>query len=240
MNRSLRLNATELNVLAALLGMRITPLSDSRTTRAEALESLVRRRIVDANATRVSIQVATLLAVLARPRHRIEITPRTSTPFTIATQTLTDAVHESTSDHDVITPVNDGISAMLSTIDSGIGAAFSLPGHTWHDMVAQARFASDGQLARMAQLDGCDDDGAATAAHLAKHYQLRHDARILTYRGNGRWRGSELSWIAAPGGAWIVDDGGRFGTDSDLVRRRATFSPMRPSDALRATLQTTN
>lgn len=240
MNRSLRLNATELNVLAALLGMRITPLSDSRTTRAEALESLVRRRIVDANAKRVSTQVATLLAVLARPRHRIEITPHSSTSFVIAVQTLTHVVHESTGDLDVITPVNDGISAMLSTIDSGIGVAFSLPGHTWHDMVAQARFANDGQLARMAQLDGCDNDGAATAAHLAKHYRLRHDARILTFRGNGRWRGSELSWIAAPGGAWILDDGGRFGTDSDLVRRRATFSPIRPSDALRIEIQTTN
>lgn len=240
MTRSLRLNATELSVLAVLLGIRIAPLSNSRATRAEALESLVSRRIIDDKVERVSTQVATLLAVLARPRHRIEITARDSTPFVIATQTLTHVVHESTGDHDVITPVQDGVTAMLPVVEPGVGAPFSLPGRTWHDMVAQARFASDDQLAKMAQLDGCDVEGSLTAAHLAKHHRLRHDARILSYRGKGRWRGSELSWIAAPGGAWVVDDGGRFGSDTDLARRRATFSPTRPDAALRAALQAAN
>jgi hypothetical protein len=227
-------------VLAVLLGMRITPLSASRVSRAEALESLVTRRIVDDRVERVSTQVAALLAVLARPRHRIEITARGSTPLVIATQTLTHVVHTTSDDHDVITPSRDGIAEVLSGIDAGSGAGFSLPGRTWYDMVAQARFATDDQLARLAQLDGCDADGAKTAAQLAKHQHLRTDVRMLTYRGNGRWRGSELSWIAPPGGAWMVDDGGRFGTDADLTRRRATFRPERPDAALRSALQTLN
>ena len=237
MTRSLRLNATELTVLSVLLGMRIPPLSASRVTRAEALESLVSRRIVDDRVERVSTQVATLLAVLARPSHRIEITTRATRPVVIATQTITHVVHTTLDDTDLITPVRDGITETLSMYPAGVGSSFSLPGRTWYDMVAQARFAGDEQLARMAQLDGCAPDEAATAAQLAKHHHLRRDARVMTYRGRSRWRGTELSWITAPEGAWIVDDGGRFGTDVDLVRRRATFSPQRPDSILRASLQ---
>lgn len=240
MNRSLRLSATELTVLATLLGLRVTPLSTSRSSRTEALGSLVSRRIVDNRVERVSVQVATLLAILARPRRRVEITGRNLTPFVIATQTHSHVVHETNGEQEVITPARDGVTAMLSTIESGIGAPFSLPGRTWYDMVAQARFATDAQLARMAELDGCDVDGSRTAAHLAKHHQCRRDARILEYRGNGRWRGSELSWIAAPGGAWVVDDGGRFGSDADLARRRATFTALRPDVAIRAAMDPAN
>ena len=238
MARSLRLNATELTVLSVLLGMRITPLSASRVTRAEALESLVSRRIVDDSVERVSTQVATLLAVLARPSHRIEITARATPPVVVATQTITHVVHTTLDESDVITPVHDGIAETLSVIPAGVGSSFSLPGRTWYDMISQARFASNEQLARMAQLDGCAHDEAATAAQLAKHHHLRSDARVMTYRGRNRWRGTELSWIAAPSGAWIVDDGGRFGTDADLARRRASFSPQRPDAVLRSSLQT--
>lgn len=239
MTRSLRLNATELSVLSVLLGMRIAPLSASRVTRAEALESLVARRIVDDKVERVSTRVATLLAVLARPSHRIDITARATQPCVIATQTITHVVHTTLDDTDVITPVRDGITETLSMIPAGIGSSFSLPGRTWYDMVAQARFSTDEQLARMAQLDGCAPDESATAVQLAKHHHLRRDARVMTYRGSNRWRGTELSWITTPGGAWIVDDGGRFGTDADLVRRRATFSPQRPDAALRSSLAVT-
>lgn len=238
MARSLRLNATELSVLAVLLGMRVTPLSTSRVSRAEALESLVARRIVDDRVEQVSTQVAALLAVLARPRHRIEITARGSAPIVIATQTLTHVVHTTSDDSDMITPSRDGITEVLAGIEAGSGAGFSLPGRTWYDMVAQARFATNEQLARLAQLDGCDAEGAATAAHLAKHHHLRTDVRMLTYKGNGRWRGTELSWIDTPSGAWMVDDGGRFGNDADLARRRAIFRPERPDTALRSALQT--
>lgn len=237
MTRSLRLNATELTVLSVLLGMSIAPLSASRVTRAEALESLVTRRIVDGKVERVSAQVATLLAVLARPSHRIEITARASRPVVVATQTITHVVHSMVDDTDVITPVPDGIAETLSMIPAGVGSTFSLPGRTWYDMVAQARFAGDEQLARMAHLDGCDPDEAAAAAQLAKHHHLRRDARVMTYRGRNRWRGTELSWITTPGGAWVVDDGGRFGADTDLNRRRATFSPQRPDTILRSSLE---
>ncbi len=239
MSRSLRLNATELSLLSGLLGMRIAPLSASRVTRAEALESLVSRRIVDDRVERVSTQVAALLAVLARPRHRIEITARGSAPNVVAVQTLTHVVHTSLDDHDIITPSHDGITELLSGIEAGIGGGFSLPGRTWYDMVAQSPFATDDQLARLAQMDGCEPEESATAAQLAKHHHFRRDTRVMTYRGGNRWRGTEMSWITTPNGAWMVDDGGRFGSDADLVRRRATFSPQRPEAVLRSSLHTT-
>lgn len=241
MARSLRLNATELTVLSVLLGMRITPLSASRVTRAEALESLVSRRIVDDSVERVSAQVATLLAVLARPRHRVEIISRDgAAPIVMALQTVGDVIHTRDATTDILTPSRDALAAVMSDTGDVSGHPFSLPGRTWHDMVAQARFANIEQLARMAQLDGCDLADATTAAHLAKHHPQRTDARVMTYRGKNRWRGAELSWINTANGVWLVDDGGRFGVVGDLARRRAAFSPQAPGAALRETLVSLN
>lgn len=239
--RSIRLNATELSVLSVLLDVRIAPLSTSRTTRAEALESLVQRRIVDEHVERVSAQVAALLAVLARPRHRVEIVSRNGAePLVLALQTVGDVIHTCDTNADILTPSRDALAAVVTGTSDVTGHPFSLPGRTWHDMVAQARFANPEQLARMAQLDGCTAADAATAAQLAKHHYQRTDARVMSYRGKNRWRGSELSWIDTPQGTWLVDDGGRFGSDSDLHRRRAAFSPQRPEVALREALGSLN
>ena len=238
MARSLRLNATELSILCVLLGMRITPLSTPRMKRAEALDSLVKRRIVDNKVERVNLQVATLLAILARPAQQITIHQNgTTTPTqVIGIQTLSHVVQESDGAVDVITPHGDAIAMFSSPSTSTSRETFSLPGRTWHDMVAQAKYATEHQLARMAELDSLDGIHATTAARLAKGHGLRKDAQVMSYRGRNRWRGSELSWIELGDSTWLIDDGGRFGQPADLASRRASFSCRRVDDAVREAL----
>ena len=238
MARSLRLNATELSILCVLLGMRITPLSTPRMKRAEALDSLVKRRIVDNKVERVNLQVATLLAILARPAQQITIHQNgTTTPTkVIGIQTLSHVVQESDGAVDVITPHGDAIAMFSSPSTDASRETFSLPGRTWHDMVAQAKYATEHQLARMAELDSLDGIHATTAARLAKGHGLRKDAQVMSYRGRNRWRGSELSWIELGDSTWLIDDGGRFGQPADLASRRASFSCRRVDDAVREAL----
>jgi len=242
MARSLRLNATELSILCVLLGMRITPLSTPRMKRAEALNSLVKRRIVDDKVERVNLQVATLLAILARPAQQITIHQSgTTTPTrVIGIQTYAHVVQESDGSVDVITPQRDAIAMFSARSSSTSRETFSLPGRTWHDMVAQAKYATEHQLARMAELDSLDGIHATTAARLAKGHGLRQDAQVMSYRGKNRWRGSELSWIELSDSTWLVDDGGRFGQPADLASRRASFSCGRVDDALRDALASLN
>lgn len=240
MAKSLRLDATELAVLSVLLGLRVTPLSTGKMKRASALESLVRRRIVDDKVERVSLPVATLLAVLARPRHQIAVTHHGSTsPHTVvAIQELTHVVHTTDQTIEILTPARDALSTVFPHETSNNGRSFSLPGRTWHDMVAQARFANEQQLARMAELDGADVNDAVVAARLAKRHGEREDARILSYRGQSRWRGTELSWIPDGEAHWLVDDGGRFGSAMNLADRRATFSRSGVGAAVQTALAT--
>lgn len=242
MARSLRLNATELSVLGVLLGMRITPLSSPRMKRAEALESLVKRRIVDDKVERVNLQVATLLAILARPAQQITIHRiGMDTPHrVIALQTRSHVVQETDGEFDVITPHQDVLAMFASrdTSSDGVtgGGSFSIPGRTWHDMVAQAKYATNQQLARMAEIDGLGEADSAVVATLAKAHGERLDARVMSYRGKNRWRGTELSWIPAGNETWLVDDGARFGSASDLASRRAIFTRGHLDDAVRAAL----
>ncbi|MFM8867116.1 MAG: hypothetical protein ACKOFZ_02380 [Ilumatobacteraceae bacterium] len=242
MARSLRLNATELAVLGVLLGMRITPLSTTRMKRADALESLVKRRIVDDKVERVNLQVATLLAILARPAQQITIhRTGSATPHrVVCLQTRSHVVQDLDGEVDVITPHRDALALFEGDLESSASAAtsapFSIPGRTWHDMVAQAKYATDQQLARMAEIDGLDDSESAVAARLAKAHGQRLDARVMSYRGKNHWRGAELSWISSGSETWLVDDGARFGGASDLASRRATFTRGRVDDALRAAL----
>lgn len=242
MARSLRLNATELTVLGVLLGMRITPLSTARVKRADALESLVKRRIVDDKVERVNLQVATLLAILARPAQQITIhRVGAATPHqVVCLQTRSHVVQELDGEVDVITPLRDALTTFAATTESSIVApssrSFSIPGRTWQDMVAQAKYASDLQLARMAEIDGLDRAESAVVARLAKAHGVRLDARVMSYRGKNRWRGAELSWIPSGDETWLVDDGARFGGASDLASRRATFTRSQAGDALRTAL----
>lgn len=241
MTRSLRLNATELSVLSALLGIRISPLSSGRMKRAEALESLVTRRIVDDSVERVNLQVATLIAILARPSQQITVHRHgAASPHRIVCiQSLSHVVHELDDDQDVITPHRDALvtfrSGMPSSKTTSI-KSFSIPGRTWHDMIAQAKYATDQQLARMAEIDGLNDADSAVVATLAKSHSERLDARVMKYQGKNRWRGTELSWISAENSTWLVDDGARFGQPADLSRRRATFLQSPVEGALRAAL----
>lgn len=242
MTRSLRLNATELAVLGVLLDMRITPLSSVRMKRADALESLVKRRIVDDKVERVNLQVATLLAILARPAQQITIhRVGAATPHrVVCLQTRSHVVQELDGEVDVITPHRDALTTFSATTRSvattTASESFSIPGRTWHDMVTQAKYATDQQLARMAEIDGLDKSDSAVVAGLAKAHGGRLDARVMSYRGKNRWRGTELSWISTANETWLVDDGARFGGASDLASRRATFTRGQADDALRAAL----
>ena len=234
----LRLDAAELSVLSSLLGMGVTPLSGPHMTRAEALESLIGRRIIDHGGDKVNLQVATLLAILARPIQQISIHQHGSSnpDKVIAVQTLSHVVQTIEDDLDVITPERDSLARFTEPNVSLAERSFSLPGRTWHDMVAQAKYAREDQLSRIAELDGLDDHFARIAASLAKAHETRMDARVISYRGNARWLGSELSWIAVSGETWLLDDGGRFGRTTDLSRRRAVFRTGDVADSLRSAL----
>jgi hypothetical protein len=206
--------------------------------RADALQSLVRRRILNAETNRVSLQVALLLSVLAKPALQVSVSRHGTTAphLVLAIQNLTHVAHSMEDHMDVITPHEDAVSRYFTIGSPTSDHGFSLPGRTWHDMVAQARFANEQQLARMAELDGTDTNDAIVAAHLAKHHGEREDARVLSYRGNSRWRGTELSWIPDGESHWLVDDGGRFGMAADLAGRRATFSRSGVGTAVKAAL----
>jgi hypothetical protein len=238
MAHSLRLDAAELSVLSSLLGMGVSPLSGPHMTRAEAIDSLLRRRIIDQGARRVNLQVATLLAILARPTQQISIHRHgTSNPDrVIAIQTLSHVVQSMEDGLDVITPERDSLTSLAGRRVWSTVKSFSLPGSTWHDMVAQAKYAKEDQLSRIAELDGLDGHLAPIAASLAKAHETRMDARVISYRGKARWLGSELSWITISDDTWLVDDGGRFGRTTDLTRRRAVFHKRDVADSLKSAL----
>lgn len=238
MSTSLRLESAELATLSTLLGLRLTPLSDPLMTRSEALDSLVRRGMVDAKVERVALSIATLLAILARPTHQVSISRfgNSRADHVIALQAYSHVVHSRGDRHELLTPCRDGLSHLFPDTEASPSESFSIPGRTWHDMVMQAKFATLQQLARMAEIDGLDASHSTVAATLAKAHHERFDARVLSYRGRNRWRGTEVSWIFAEDRTWLVDDGARFGQLADLANRRAMFSRGRADEAIREAL----
>ena len=120
--------------------MKFTRLSSERKKRADALESLVKRRIVGDEVERVNLQVATLLAILARPSQQMTVHRHgAASPHRIVSiRSFSHVVHELDGDQDVITPNRDVLVIFRSGIPSSKTASiksFSFPGRTWHDMI---------------------------------------------------------------------------------------------------------